>query len=479
MAKRVIEFPVPLALRKIFLERGSGELLVRGDSFEKTLFFLEGRLSYARTTVMQERLGEILFKIGKINREQFVELQRLLDNQKDKIGRLLVQHNFINQRDLFFALIFQIRTIAVSTFLLGSGEWDFVAKTPDLPPDSRFAIEMPAIFNEGVGRYRNLGLFKSNHQHMVPRTKPIPEEMRDFISGEDASFFHTLAGLGQLNAAQAAAKSGLGEEKYWNRLLFFYLLGVVEFQESPVEKEVNRNIEDLITLCEEIRQAGGEVDYYHLFGLQNDASFNEIRDAYFRMAKKFHPDRLSGAPDPDLREKANFVFTRINQAYDVLSNEERRREYDTHGYKEVGARGKVTENLQEKANILYRKANTLYMQQKYWEAASLMDEAVRLDAGKPSYFLLLGLCQSAIPNLKRAAETNLRKAMEADPHNTEPLVALGMLYLSEQMGKRAEGFFRKALSLNPDHKLARRKLAELVPDEGGKQSLLGFLGKKK
>jgi len=67
--------------------------------------------------------------------------------------------------------------------------------------------------------------------------------------------------------------------------------------------------------------------------------------------------------------------------------------------------------------------------------------------------------------------------MELEPWNAEPYVALGLLFLNEKLEKRAEGFFRKALSIDPDHAMARKKIEEI---SGGikKRPMFTIFGKK-
>ena len=148
------------------------------------------------------------------------------------------------------------------------------------------------------------------------------------------------------------------------------------------------------------------------------------------------------------------------------------------GYKEIKNAEKPSENLIEKANLYYRKAKTLYSQQRFREAASLMEETIRNDPGKASYYLLLGLSQSNIPNLRRVAEKNFQKVIELEPWNPEPFAALGLLFQYEKLDRRAENFFRKALAIDPEHELAKKRLAEMLGGDK-KQSKFSIFKKKK
>jgi tetratricopeptide (TPR) repeat protein len=476
MGKRVIESPVPFVLRKIFVEKSTGELTIKGESFEKNLYFSEGNLCFAKTNVLHERLGEILFKIGKIDQTQFWEIHKLISGQKNRIGKVLVTNNFISQKDLFNGLIYQVRIIALSTFSITSGEWDFSPVLPEIPDDSRFKIELPGIFVEGVKKFKSLSLFKNSFSRRSLQTKPISDEVGSYLSPDDIGMFKKLSEYFKVPTNQVATELEIPEESFWQRLMLFFLLNILEFTETNLDKELNKNQKELIVLYDKLKAK--DLDYYELFNLKNNAAFTEIKDVYYQYAKKFHPDRLGEIPDSDLKEKANFVFAKINKAFEVLSNEEKRREYDMKGYKEIQGQDNLSENLIEKANLYYRKAKTLYTQQRFREAASLLEETIRNDSNKSAYYLLLGLSQSNIPNLRRLAEKSFQKVVEMEPWNAEPYAALGMLFLSEKLEKRAENFFRKALSINPEHELAKKKLAEMT-GESKKQSILSIFQKKK
>ncbi len=68
-------------------------------------------------------------------------------------------------------------------------------------------------------------------------------------------------------------------------------------------------------------------DYYKILGVSRNATQEEIKQAYRKLALKWHPDR-----NPDNRKEAEEKFKEISEAYEVLSDPEKRKIYDTYGY---------------------------------------------------------------------------------------------------------------------------------------------------
>ncbi|CAG4961020.1 unnamed protein product [Colias eurytheme] len=66
-------------------------------------------------------------------------------------------------------------------------------------------------------------------------------------------------------------------------------------------------------------------DYYKVLGVSKNASAKDIKKAYYQLAKKYHPD--ANKSDPDAPKK----FQEVSEAYEILSDENKRKQYDTYG----------------------------------------------------------------------------------------------------------------------------------------------------
>ena len=67
-------------------------------------------------------------------------------------------------------------------------------------------------------------------------------------------------------------------------------------------------------------------DYYEVLDVKRDASEEEIKKAYRRLARQYHPDRNPGDKSAEAR------FKEVQTAYDVLSDKEKRARYDRFGH---------------------------------------------------------------------------------------------------------------------------------------------------
>lgn len=215
-----------------------------------------------------------------------------------------------------------------------------------------------------------------------------------------------------------------------------------------------------------------EQDLYQVLGLVSTANPDEIRRAYYALAKKFHPDKFMRE---DAKAKAEKVFAHITEAYSTLTNAETRKKYD-----EDQALRKSSREPEKKvdpgavAHINFKHGKDMFDKGKLGEAITFLQNACDQDPSKAEHFHWLAIAQSRNPRWKKDAEENFLKAIEKDPMNAEIFAHLGSLYARGGMHSKARDMFKKALQWDPTNQEASEGLAQ---DEGGKKGLMGMFKK--
>jgi DnaJ-class molecular chaperone len=119
-----------------------------------------------------------------------------------------------------------------------------------------------------------------------------------------------------------------------------------------------------------IHEVLDKLDYYRLLGVGQSARIPEIKKAFYSIAAKFHPDRNRDA-DEAVRQAIYEIFKRLNEAYGVLCDYEKRQTYD-----EGVAEGKVRLELESRRTMVPKTAEdtmkTREARQFYRQAAEAL-----------------------------------------------------------------------------------------------------------
>ena len=87
-------------------------------------------------------------------------------------------------------------------------------------------------------------------------------------------------------------------------------------------------------------------NYYELLGVDFNANKKEIRASYFSLSKRFHPDAAYGKVTGEYKKKLEKIFSKLTEAYEILSNDKKRKEYDNY-LKLIGEIDKKEKKLRE------------------------------------------------------------------------------------------------------------------------------------
>src|SRR5436853_7896802 len=97
-------------------------------------------------------------------------------------------------------------------------------------------------------------------------------------------------------------------------------------------------------------------DYYAILQVPPTATSTELRQAYVKLARERHPDRFQ---DPIEKERAQEFFKEVSEAYNTLSNERARKEYD-------GVRDKpVARTPEESAQMAFDRGQEAMERRQY------------------------------------------------------------------------------------------------------------------
>jgi len=71
-----------------------------------------------------------------------------------------------------------------------------------------------------------------------------------------------------------------------------------------------------------------QTDYYRVLGVSSASSERDVRDAYYKLAARLHPDIHGEGAEAEFRSRLTTVFSRVVEAYKVLSDRRKRADYD-------------------------------------------------------------------------------------------------------------------------------------------------------
>jgi hypothetical protein len=232
-------------------------------------------------------------------------------------------------------------------------------------------------------------------------------------------------------------------------------------------------------------------NHFEVLGIVRASNEAQVKEAYFRLAKQFHPDVHHDAALADLRDKLDAVFIRLGEAYEVLRNPRSRASYEEtlgRSAPRPAAPGGSPppppapepkpdpEAEARAAEIAIRQADKLIEKERYWDAIQLLEPAVGIVQGKSRQRARVLLARAYLKNPKwvKRAEEVLLSVVQDDPQNMDALLMLGRIYKSSGIKSRSVSMFKKVLELKPDHEEAR---AELVDQVGEPEPPSGLIKK--
>jgi curved DNA-binding protein CbpA len=243
------------------------------------------------------------------------------------------------------------------------------------------------------------------------------------------------------------------------------LAGLVELESQRRERDV-ASVGAVTRVEVEARlEKAKDADHYRILELNPTAEFDEIREAYYFLARRYHPDRFRAGAMQDLLQPMERYFTQVTEAYNTLIDSEARAGFDKL---REAAHAPARESEQDTRYLAKQNAiaaRAFIDKGRFTDAAKYLENAIQLDGTVATYHLELGQLLSGNPRRRADAEEHLLEANRLDPALADGYLALGQLYLKMQRVPQAAKMFREVLRWEPGHIEATRLIKALADGE--------------
>jgi curved DNA-binding protein CbpA len=521
-------------LSEVHRRRLSGILRFQEDAMFRQLFIdASGLIRFAASNLPNESLTTLLKEKAGVTGDQ--ARQAAAEKQKQELlGTTLVRLGFLRKEILVELTTQHIRRVVHDTLAMRVGTYEFQEGALPFNDQLDGGLSTAEVLLECAREFPHLDWIRNRLGSLdAPvRMAPRPPQAYERVPLNSAEGYTMSRVDGQATLREICMVSPMGEETTLRALFGLALAGILEMPESSAEgpppalaparapsnggapkprvqgsstkppqkpgaprpsgqaaggrpagtaprtvTSIRERVRPSTTpdLEEEMLQRFNQMrdqDLYQVLGVMPTASTNDIRRAYYGLAKRFHPDRFMRE---DAKAKAEKVFAHITEAYHTLGHEESRRKYD----EDLAARRspRATEKTVDShdiARLNFRHGKDQFDKGKFGEAVSFFQNACDQDPTKAEHFLHLAMAQSKNPRWKKEAEDNFLKALNLDPSNADIYAHLGALYSKGGLHSKAREMFKKALEWDPGHELAQEGLAA---EGGAKKGLLGMFRK--
>ncbi len=309
----------------------------RGEAIEKVIYFDAGRPVFASSTAPDDRMGELLYREGKITAEQYAGCRDLVTESGRRMGEILVDKGYLKRRELLPAVRRHVEDIIYSLFAWDDGDYRVLPGDGAALERIRLSRHPAAMVLEGVRRKLDLATLE---RLLGPPGTVVEVADRDKVGTVIAVADLSADERGALGAMDGSADLGQIARSSGAQLVAVYqlawslsVLGVATVRRRGGDDDDAPALvgeTDLAIDRERVRarhRLVDEADYFALLGVRPAATAFEIKRAYEAARRDFDADAFP----PELRAELAFELAEIgavlDEAFRVLRDDGLRGNY--------------------------------------------------------------------------------------------------------------------------------------------------------
>lgn len=471
------------AFKKLYFGKRTGVLTCDADEAQRAVYFQSGFVVSASSSLERDRLGEVMIRHGRLTQQQFDDASHFIKSGW-KLGEILVELSVIEGDEIERFVRLQLLDIACTQLLRPPRRLAFAALS-GVDAYVEAPLSVADILMEAARRTekidRELAALMEEDRKLGFPSDPLKRFQDVTLQPEEAFVLSRVDGT--QTPKDIFAVSPLSEEQTARTLLGLLEAELIEPEGTNIlaPKEVPPPLptsadDEPIDTSQTLRQ--GEKrdrerasverlyqeiqfqDHWEVLGVARTATPDEIKQAFFVGAKRYHPDKFRHMTEPEFQERLSFVFRRFNEAYETLSSSESKSRYESLREKEseyaesqrrASARsGSASPRSSPKdAASLFNQAKSAFDTEDYWGCIELARQAVDHAPDVAAYYHLLGIALAKNPKWRQDAEKNLKIASNLDPFKASYVLELATLYESAGLHLRAQKTLEKAQAIDP------------------------------
>ncbi len=484
MEGQLSRHPLAELIREIVDSGLSGALRLSREAAKVAVYFDAGQPIYAASNLRAHRLREILKRKNLASRHLKNCPTTITD---EELTQTLTTSGDLKPEELQKVRAGQSSDVLRTALLWTEGEWQFHQKVR-IPPEMRVTLDVDRLLLE-TARHLPFPFVKARAEEANAGYSLGSDSNSIKLSPAESFVLSQAESAGDVFKLSDISVNTLSEEEYLRGVYGLSLSGILHRTDwdfalnlrRPDKAKPKRTAEPAkekpATAKPETTDVGAFLarmkaakDYYDVLDVARVATNGEIKDAYHKLAREYHPDRFH-QEEASLRAEIGSAFARIAQAYEVLSDSEQRAAYDKK--QEPAAKGPVSAKPERgkeagaaakkdnRAKLSFRRGMEALEQDKFEEAARLLAEAATLEPREARYRAQYGRALTFLPNSRRVAESELQAAVAMEPNNSAFRVMLAELYQRVGLRRRAETEAARAVSDDPNNQAARALLSNL------------------
>ena len=493
MNGQLSEQPLGELIREISAKSLGGRLTVEHDRVKAVAYFDDGKFVYATTNLRTLRLREYVRKSGLISETdlgRFNDRLSDLDLLKQLTAQALLTRNAAAQLHTR-----QVTDVLRMALVWTRGTWQIDGRSR-LDDELNLKIDLVSLLLDASRRIP-ADFIASRFRHDAELITPVAEPLiNDNLQPAEVFLLSRLDR--PTTVRELVAISGLGEAETLRHVYSLGLAGLLQrehWKSSFREQQQTRPAPPSEKLAPEPEPAANEPvsveaflerirtapDYYELLGISESVSAQKLKDVYYDLARRYHPDRFRQA-GPALLTRIESAFARITQAYDTLRDDRLRATYNSKlkarkkaeqlaqspakppapaPQAERAAEGEPAISARERAESQFKEGLAALELGQPKVAIGLFASAASADPEEPRYHARYGQLLAANESTRRAAQTELLAAIKLEPNNGEYRVMLAELYRDLGLKLRAKGEAERAVAADPENRKARDLLRQL------------------